>query len=159
MAEVQAAADAAGVSSFACQLPAGLETHVGERGGQLSGGQRQRVAIARALLMDPQVGCAPLIMTLGSLDTHACSNCMSMHPIGTPPTQVLVLDEATSALDVGSEAAVTEALAAARASRTTLIIAHRLSTVRSADEIAVVQGGRVVERVRAAAECFGVHVP
>lgn len=59
--------------------------------------------------------------------------------------KVLLLDEATSALDVHSESRVQEALEAARVGRTTLIVAHRLSTVKSADKIVVLQEGRVVE--------------
>jgi ATP-binding cassette subfamily B protein len=59
---------------------------------------------------------------------------------------VVVLDEATAHLDTGSEAAVQAALATALAGRTSIVIAHRLATVRSADEIAVIDGGRVVER-------------
>ncbi len=59
--------------------------------------------------------------------------------------RILVLDEATSALDAHSEARVTEALDRARRGRTTLIVAHRLSTVRGADLIVVVDNGRVVE--------------
>jgi len=61
-----------------------------------------------------------------------------------PP--VLILDEATSALDAATEARVQKALKALMAGRTTFIIAHRLSTVRDADEIMVFEGGRVVER-------------
>src|SRR5215207_916884 len=60
-----------------------------------------------------------------------------------PP--VLVLDEATSALDTRTERSVQAALDALSADRTTLVVAHRLSTVRDADEIAVLDGGRVVE--------------
>ena len=61
-----------------------------------------------------------------------------------PP--VLILDEATSALDAATEARVQKALAALMAGRTTFIIAHRLSTVRDADEILVFEGGRIAER-------------
>ncbi len=59
---------------------------------------------------------------------------------------VVVLDEATAHLDSESEAAVQEALRTALAGRTSLVIAHRLSTVREADLLLVVEGGRVVER-------------
>jgi subfamily B ATP-binding cassette protein MsbA len=58
---------------------------------------------------------------------------------------VLVLDEATSALDAGSERHVQDALARLRAGRTTLVIAHRLSTVEQADCIVVLQQGRIAE--------------
>jgi ATP-binding cassette subfamily B protein len=61
-----------------------------------------------------------------------------------PP--VLVLDEATSALDVQTERAVGEALDRLAEGRTTIVIAHRLSTVRDADQIAVLDAGEVVER-------------
>lgn len=59
---------------------------------------------------------------------------------------ILVLDEATSALDSATEAAVQEALNEASAGRTTLMVAHRLSTVISADEILVLEAGRIIER-------------
>jgi len=61
---------------------------------------------------------------------------------------VVVLDEATAHLDSESEAAVQRALDQALEGRTALVIAHRLSTVRAADVIAVVDGGRIVERGR-----------
>lgn len=60
--------------------------------------------------------------------------------------QVVILDEATAALDSSNEAAVQAALGEVLEHRTALIIAHRLSTIRSADQILVVEGGRIVER-------------
>jgi subfamily B ATP-binding cassette protein MsbA len=111
-AEIAAAAEAAHAMEFIRELPAGLDTLVGENGVKLSGGQRQRLAIARALLKN-----AP----------------------------VLVLDEATSALDTESERHVQAALEALMRGRTTLVIAHRLSTVERADRIVVLERGRIVE--------------
>jgi ATP-binding cassette subfamily B protein len=61
-----------------------------------------------------------------------------------PP--ILILDEATSALDAATEARVTKALKTLMAGRTTFIIAHRLSTVRDADEICVFDNGCIVEQ-------------
>ena len=58
---------------------------------------------------------------------------------------VLLLDEPTSALDAQSEAIISEALATLSAGRTTLVIAHRLATVRDADKIVVLDRGRVAE--------------
>lgn len=60
--------------------------------------------------------------------------------------RVVILDEATAHLDNTSEAAVQEALAEALEGRTAVVIAHRLSTVRSADRILVVEAGRIVEQ-------------
>jgi ATP-binding cassette subfamily B protein len=61
---------------------------------------------------------------------------------------VVILDEATSHLDSENEAAIQRALADAMAGRTSLVIAHRLSTITAADQILVVDGGRIVERGR-----------
>jgi ATP-binding cassette subfamily B protein len=59
---------------------------------------------------------------------------------------IVILDEATAHLDSESEAAVQEALSSALAGRTALVIAHRLSTVRAADQILVLDGGTIVQR-------------
>jgi len=112
MAEIEAAAKAAGADEFVRRLPRGYHTVIGERGTTLSGGERQRLSIARALLKN-----AP----------------------------VLILDEPTSALDAETEAALLATLRQLSAGRTTLIIAHRLSTVRHADNIVVLDDGRIVE--------------
>ena len=60
--------------------------------------------------------------------------------------RIVILDEATSHLDAENEALIQEALTEALAGRTSIVIAHRLSTVRAADEIVVIEDGRVAER-------------
>jgi ATP-binding cassette subfamily B protein len=59
---------------------------------------------------------------------------------------ILILDEATSALDSRTEAAIQKTLRKARAGRTTLVVAHRLSTIADADQILVLKAGRIIER-------------
>jgi ABC-type multidrug transport system fused ATPase/permease subunit len=61
-------------------------------------------------------------------------------------SRLVILDEATASLDSESEAAVQQALTEALSGRTSIVIAHRLSTVRAADVILVVEDGRIVER-------------
>ena len=95
------------------QLPRGLNTYVGERGGSLSLGQRQLVCFARALLADPRI---------------------------------LILDEATSSVDTITEARVQSALAILLRGRTSFVVAHRLSTIRHADQVLVLEDGRIIER-------------
>lgn len=60
--------------------------------------------------------------------------------------RILLLDEATSSLDAESERIVQEALDRVMMKRTTVIVAHRLSTVRNANEIAVIHRGKIIEK-------------
>jgi ATP-binding cassette subfamily B protein len=110
--EVLQAVRRARLDDLIADLPAGLDTIVGERGVKLSGGQKQRVAIARMFLKNPPI---------------------------------LILDEATSALDTETERAIQAALSELARGRTTLVIAHRLATIRNADRIVVVTERGIVE--------------
>jgi ATP-binding cassette subfamily B (MDR/TAP) protein 1 len=60
--------------------------------------------------------------------------------------RILLLDEATSALDTESERIVQDALVRLMSNRTTIVVAHRLTTIRTADAIAVVHKGKIVEK-------------
>ena len=59
---------------------------------------------------------------------------------------ILILDEATSSVDTRTEVLIQQAMAALRSNRTSFVIAHRLSTIRRADQILVVEAGRIIER-------------
>lgn len=111
------AADRAGIRAAIEALPEGWDTVLSrqyDQGGELSGGQWQRIALARALY---------------AVDTGA---------------GVLVLDEPTANLDVRAEAELFEQFLAWTEPVTSLLISHRLSTVRRADRIVVLDAGRII---------------
>jgi ABC-type multidrug transport system fused ATPase/permease subunit len=110
---VEHAARAISGGEWLASLPLGLETEVGERGGNLSMGQRQLVALARVVLKDPAI---------------------------------FILDEATASVDPFTEAQIQEGLQEIMQDRTSLVIAHRLFTVRHADRIIVMRDGAIIEQ-------------
>jgi ABC-type multidrug transport system fused ATPase/permease subunit len=107
------AAKVARIHDFACNLPDGYDTWVGERGVTLSGGQKQRVAIARTLLLNPRI---------------------------------LILDDSTSSVDMETEYLIQQALDKVMQGRTSFVVASRLRTIKSADQILVLDKGKIVER-------------
>ena len=112
-AEVEWAAEIAGLSDDVRGFPEGFDTLVGERGITLSGGQKQRTAIARAVMRQPRI---------------------------------LILDDALSSVDTYTEEKILAQLRGVMRERTSLIVSHRVSTVRDADLICVLDGGHVTER-------------
>jgi ATP-binding cassette subfamily B protein len=112
-AEVEAAAEIAGLSGDIAGFPDRYEALVGERGITLSGGQKQRTAIARAVLREPRI---------------------------------LILDDALSSVDTYTEERILSQLRGVMSDRTSLIISHRISTVRDADSICVLEEGRIIEQ-------------
>ncbi|MBC7911131.1 MAG: ABC transporter ATP-binding protein, partial [Pyrinomonadaceae bacterium] len=112
-ADIEWAAEIAGLTEDIRSFPDSFETLVGERGITLSGGQKQRTAIARAVLRQPKI---------------------------------LILDDALSSVDTYTEEKILAQLRGVMRERTSIIISHRISTVRDADLICVLDEGRIVER-------------
>jgi ATP-binding cassette subfamily B protein len=111
--EIIAAGKIARIHEFACTLPDGYDTWVGERGVTLSGGQKQRVAIARTILLNPRI---------------------------------LILDDSTSSVDMETEYLIQQALDAVMRGRTSFVVASRVRTIKNADQILVLDAGRIIER-------------
>ncbi len=109
---VRAAFDDQGLLAWVESLPAGIDTEVGELGGNLSAGERQLVALVRAWISDPSV---------------------------------LVLDEATSAVDPALEVQIRNAIERVTQGRTSITVAHRLSTAEASDRVLVFSEGEIVE--------------
>ncbi|HJT66443.1 MAG TPA: ABC transporter ATP-binding protein [Pyrinomonadaceae bacterium] len=112
-ADIEWAAEIAGLSEDIAGFPDGFNALVGERGITLSGGQKQRTAIARAVLREPKI---------------------------------LILDDALSSVDTYTEEKILAQLRGVMRDRTSLIVSHRISTVRDADLICVLDEGRIVEQ-------------
>jgi ABC-type transport system involved in Fe-S cluster assembly fused permease/ATPase subunit len=90
--------------------------------------------------METKVGERGLKLSGGERQRVGLARALLTHP------RLLVLDEATSALDSRTEAAIQQTLRRPRGGRTTLVVAHRLSTIADADQILVLKGGRIVEQ-------------
>ena len=105
-----------------------------------------RTALAHDFIMEMAEGYDTVIGDRGMMLSGGQRQRLSIARAVLQNPQVLILDEATSALDTESEYIVQQSLQRLMEWRTTIVVAHRLSTIRRADEILFVQGGRIIER-------------
>ena len=105
-----------------------------------------KTALAHDFIMEMAEGYDTVIGDRGMMLSGGQRQRLSIARAVLQNPQVLILDEATSALDTESEYIVQQSLQRLMEGRTTIVVAHRLSTIRRADEILFVQGGRIIER-------------
>lgn len=105
-----------------------------------------KTALAHDFIMEMADGYDTVIGDRGMMLSGGQRQRLSIARAVLQNPQVLILDEATSALDTESEYIVQQSLQRLMEGRTTIVVAHRLSTIRRADEILFVQGGRIIER-------------
>jgi len=137
--EITNAAKLSEAISFINNLPEGFETQVCRTSDSLEHKKLTTVNPRFCLLFGLQVGERGIQLSGGQKQRISISRAIVKNP------SILLLDEATSALDAESEKIVQEALDRVMVGRTTVVVAHRLSTVRNADIIAVVGGGKIIE--------------
>lgn len=105
-----------------------------------------KTALAHDFIMEMTEGYDTVIGDRGMMLSGGQRQRLSIARAVLQNPQVLILDEATSALDTESEYIVQQSLQRLMEGRTTIVVAHRLSTIRRANEILFVQGGRIIER-------------
>lgn len=105
-----------------------------------------KTALAHDFIMEMEAGYDTVIGDRGMKLSGGQRQRLSIARAVLQNPQVLILDEATSALDTESEYIVQQSIQRLMEGRTTIVVAHRLSTIRRADEILFVQGGRIIER-------------
>ncbi|MFO7917397.1 MAG: ABC transporter ATP-binding protein [Anaerolineae bacterium] len=105
-----------------------------------------RIANAHEFIKDTEKGYETVLGERGTGVSHGNRQMLAIARAALKDPRILILDEATSAVDSRTERLIQDALENLMSQRTSLVIAHRLSTVRNADEILVLQQGQIVER-------------